>query len=648
MASVIDELVIKIAFDVSALQKQTANVDAQLKSIREAGEKTGKDMEAGGKRAANFFATAKTEALAFMAVLTGGAGLITAAAQTAASIADLGRAATNLNGMDPTALDAWGQALKRIGGNAEDAISSFNNVGAALARYKLKGDTAIIPFLNAIGAQATMSPEQIALKFSEYIKAHPEKTNQDINVIGQGLGMSQSMTNLLREGPTRVREELALSRKLGLRTQDMIETASNFQRDWEALNQAARNLKDKMMVQMMPAMDHVVNWLTDFITEHPQAAEGVAAGGTIAAGALGSSAAARFLGLTGLADAIGAVTKAFMRLSGLLALLGLTGPAGGQATQAETDATTKRLQDAGILPKPDGKVMPRTGSDYLDPNAGPSAWDWIKGKLGFGPSTPASGGGRPVGSTPGAPGPRVGGGGPGLSDPTGGRGSGGMSATERTRAQAVHDGLVSRGMDSETAWAFAGNSMQESRSDPHSRPGDMGRAHGLFMWRDDDASGARAIDFKNKYGHLPEEGTLDEQLDFVMHELRGKEAGAAGHISRATGVGGKAAAVSKYYLRPKDVEAEQIRRAGLANNLANSGRAGPRVDRLPTNTLNGLLPSAADRTEEPTFRTGGPSTSMDIGTIHINTQATNSHGIAKELHGAISDRLISEANRGLA
>lgn len=644
MASVIDELVIKIAFDVSALQKQTANVDAQLKSIREAGEKTGKDMEAGGKRAANFFATAKTEALAFMAVLTGGAGLITAAAQTAASIADLGRAATNLNGMDPTALDAWGQALKRIGGNAEDAISSFNNVGAALARYKLKGDTAIIPFLNAIGAQATMSPEQIALKFSEYIKAHPEKTNQDINVIGQGLGMSQSMTNLLREGPTRVREELALSRKLGLRTQDMIETASNFQRDWEALNQAARNLKDKMMVQMMPAMDHVVNWLTDFITEHPQAAEGVAAGGTIAAGALGSSAAARFLGLTGLADAIGAVTKAFMRLSGLLALLGLTGPAGGQATQAETDATTKRLQDAGILPKPDGTVTPRTGSGYLDPNSGPSAWDWIKGKLGFGPSTPATPG-RPAGSTPGAPGPRVG---------TPGTPSTSTDTVTRPAPDATGAGprATTRGLRNNNPLNL------EYRPGQGSTPEAGSGRFGVYPTME---AGVQAAERQlRRYQTVYNRNTISEIVSRWSPtsdpgNAQGSTAAYIASVARSMGMDPNAhidlsdpqvlrrlvGAMAKVENgRPVDV--------GTVGPASGLRPAGPRVDRLPTNTLNGLLPSAADRTEEPTFRTGGPSTSMDIGTIHINTQATNSHGIAKELHGAISDRLISEANRGLA
>ena len=76
MPTVIDELVIKLGWDMEEFNKRSAVGTEQMKKIQQQAEITGKDMENSGKRAAQFFAAAKVEALALMAVLTGGAGLI--------------------------------------------------------------------------------------------------------------------------------------------------------------------------------------------------------------------------------------------------------------------------------------------------------------------------------------------------------------------------------------------------------------------------------------------------------------------------------------------------------------------------------------------------------------------------------------------
>lgn len=144
------------------------------------------------------------------------------------------------------------------------------------------------------------------------------------------------------------------------------------------------------------------------------------------------------------------------------------------------------------------------------------------------------------------------------------------------RAAAVHDGLVRRGLDSDTAWGFAANAVHESRADPQTGAGDMGAAHGTFMWRDSDDGGKRLTNYVQQNGHLPEKGTLDEQLDHVMWELHGTESGAWQQIQGTSGgAGAKAAAVSKFFERPKDTQAEMARRAGTANQLSGSPSAPP-------------------------------------------------------------------------
>jgi len=605
LATVIDELVIQIAFDVKQMREEKV-VEDRLKKLREEAERTGKDMETSGKRAAQFFSAAKVEALALMSVLAGGAGLISSINSTASSIAGLGRAATSLNNMNPQALDAWGMALKRIGGNAEDAVTSFNNIGQALANYRLRGDTTIIPFLNAIGAQATMTPEQIALKFAEYIKAHPEKTNQEIKVLGQGLGMTQSMTNLLRQGPEAVAKELALSKELGLRTQEMIDVATKFNHDFTALAEAASHLKDRFETALMPTIDKVILWLTRFTIDHPDEATGLGIGGAAIGGLAGSSVIARMLGLSSLADAFGSLTLMVTRLAGVFGLLtGLSGDSPTTEQQKRNEEEYRRQH--GLGPAPSGGTLNNLWKKWF----------------GGGSATPTA-------------------------DPSGGQTTG-IDPAVRARAQAVHDEFVKQGTDDQTAWALAANAVQESQADPNSKPGDMGRAHGLFMWRDDEASGARALQFQKMFGHMPEQGTLSEAVAFARWELANTEKDAAAHIAQAQGVGGKAAAASRWWLRPKDVEAEQARRARIGNSLAPGPRAGNAPASPPPAGAYipdpGLLPPPGARGEGAgSTSTHSSSSSLDIGQINIHTAATDSRSIAKEIHGAISDHMIAQSN----
>lgn len=133
----------------------------------------------------------------------------------------------------------------------------------------------------------------------------------------------------------------------------------------------------------------------------------------------------------------------------------------------------------------------------------------------------------------------------------------------KVRAGAVRDGLIQRGMDPDTATAFAANALHESAANPNTGTGDGGASHGLFMW-----NGTRLAEYHSIYGHSPDNAPLAEQLDFVVHELNASEAPARDQIAQAQGPAAKAAAISQAYLRPKDEVPEMQRRAATAVQLA--------------------------------------------------------------------------------
>ena len=604
MANVIDEMVIKLSFDIEGLKKRAGDTDTQLKQIRESAEKTGKDMEQSGKRAAQFFSAAKVEALAFMAVLTGGAGLLAALGSTAASMADLGRAAVNLNNMPVDRLDAWGQALKRVGGNAQDAFQSFNAIAQAIAQYTMFGtQAASFPVMRAIGGQTTDTPEQIAMKFSDYIKAHPEKTQAEINVLGQGLGLTQSMINLLRQGPEAVNKELELSRTLGLRTQDMIDTATKFQHDFEALNQAARHLTDRLEIAMIPTADKFVNWLTDFMVANPDTATGLGVAGAVVGGGTGVGIVARLLGLgEAFAKLTSALTAITVPLVGIYEAI-----KGGQQHDAEM-SFEQRAAAAGYQPS-------KSNFNWWDPRT------W--------------GVGREI-----------------------------TEYTKDGKTISADDLRQQLGGSIPRATGNSNNSSANSNSPRgirNNNPLNLEYAPGQGASASDGRFGiypsmeagigaaARQIQrYRDRYGLNTIAGIVGKWAPSSENDT----AAYIASVSKAMGIGPNV---------PLNLDDPSVMSALIAAmSQVENGRALDHdlVQRGVANSQRGagllshesyLLPSAGSRGEAGSHASSNDnSIALTVGTINVHTAATNASGIAKEIHGAISDQMIAQANRGLA
>ncbi len=144
------------------------------------------------------------------------------------------------------------------------------------------------------------------------------------------------------------------------------------------------------------------------------------------------------------------------------------------------------------------------------------------------------------------------------------------SAETDTRADKVRDGLIKRGWSPAAAIGLAANAVQESGARADAPVGDGGISHGVFQW-----NGDRLARFKAKYGKLPGEATLDEQLDFANEELNTTER-ASGAALRAAKTPEEAAKIaSTQYLRPRDTAAEETRRSAIASRLGRRAYAAP-------------------------------------------------------------------------
>ena len=171
--------------------------------------------------------------------------------------------------------------------------------------------------------------------------------------------------------------------------------------------------------------------------------------------------------------------------------------------------------------------------------------------------------------------------------------------------------FVKQGWSPAQAAGIASNVIAES-SGKSGLTGDNGTAFGLAQWHKD-----RQANFKAWAGKDIHQATAAEQLAFIQYELtQGSEKGAGDQLKKALTGTEAGSIVSRAYERPKDVAGEASRRGAYAQSLLGIPGASAVAANAPQ--PGGASGTSIDR-----------SVKTDIGTIQIQTQATDAPGIAQ-------------------
>lgn len=161
------------------------------------------------------------------------------------------------------------------------------------------------------------------------------------------------------------------------------------------------------------------------------------------------------------------------------------------------------------------------------------------------------------------------------------------------------DGLVQRGMPRHVAEAFAWNAADESRMDPGINeiapmvPGSRG-GFGLMQWTGPRRKALEA--FAAERGAAVADPNV--QMDFLMTELQGPEAGAASAIYAAPDTKTAAAAIVNKFLRPAEVNRAKREAAYLGGDTGYAG-----AGEMPGNALAGYgAPPGQNSLAQPQFQ----------------------------------------------
>jgi hypothetical protein len=135
------------------------------------------------------------------------------------------------------------------------------------------------------------------------------------------------------------------------------------------------------------------------------------------------------------------------------------------------------------------------------------------------------------------------------------------SSTEDSKQNYILKYLMERGQYTrEQASGIIGNLYQESRLD-HTSDNGLGY-HGIAQW-----GGSRLKDFKEKYGKEVLQSSLQEQLDFLIHELKGKYKKVDQKIKASANVKDSSLIFRKEYEKPGEHEAMQGKRDAYAQSV---------------------------------------------------------------------------------
>ncbi|HGW3588735.1 TPA: transglycosylase SLT domain-containing protein [Serratia marcescens] len=299
MAMVLDELVLALGIDdknfsageqavVAGLDRLTAvmeNVaqafDTGEKKSSEALDKTGKkadktakDMEASGKKAASFFSSIRAQVLALAGVTLSLGGLKSFVTGFTSNMNQLATAADAF-GMSAKSLDGWTKAGEAFGVSANEIVGAFSRIHDAKAR--LKSGLGLDPQLQSLLLAANQAGANIDLGrdgtediVRKLAAAFPNLNKDQQQAYGSELGYGYAAQQWFGSGHA-LRDVDRFTARSGVDDQS-IAAARKFRQQWAEISQAFEKTGYILFNALLPYIKQFNAWLNDlanWMAQHP-------------------------------------------------------------------------------------------------------------------------------------------------------------------------------------------------------------------------------------------------------------------------------------------------------------------------------------------------------------------------------------------
>lgn len=566
-AQIVDELVVLLKLDTSQYDKAYQRIDVNIslteKRLKKADDARNKRTKESISLLNQFSGAMRSFALTVGSVLGiggGAAGLVQAVVALTNFETGLRRASVS-TGLSNRELQAWGSAARRLGADAEAGRAAIADLAREQKQFHLTGNAPTLQAFARMGIN--VSPDSsITDVLANAQRVYRGSSAAQQSQIESGLsasGVSNDLILLIKSEKD-VRAEFARSfAESATENRKALDSVTNA---LEAAKNSALNIANALASALQPQIEQFGQWLSTGAAQVSAFVDKVIAAGGGMQGFMTvlnteSPELARLLRMLGqavsfLGETLDVVVFGFKKLAAAAEALytwidekvGLVLGGSGKVKGAVTDFGEGVAKGWRMLV---GEA--RTGSPGGGVMLTPEAQARIAAGTTGAPAAGASAAAAPTGSAKVAP-------------------RGGNASQDE-----VMRGLIARGFTVDQAAAVAANIKHESNYNPEAynpAGGGIG-AHGLFQLRGD-----RARAFQARYGKLPSQATLEEQLDFFAsndpEERRSRQAAfAAGGTAAQLGT-----AVSAKYERHGNA-AEDLRRGQTAAAIAAQYNAPPTV-----------------------------------------------------------------------
>lgn len=570
-------------------------------------------------------------------------------------------------GMNVQALSIYQQAVVSMGGTAEGATATLDGLRkkfTEMSRYgQMQGPDAFMfkqLGLSAQDMQDSIKDPTIALQKLSGVFESLNSTQR--LYIGEKLGLDQGTIALLGEGRRGFDDLIERQKRLGFVTKEQAEDARRYKLQLAELGITMESLKRTVTGSLLPAFTWIADKIVSvsiFFQEHKTFAIAFFTGvatvltavytpaivraaiatwaliGPFVAVALAAVAVGVAIGL--IADDIDSFLKGQNSITGEIAK---KWPIVGEVIRGVAEVVKFAINNMKIsfqflvdlIEKGPHAAIENFGKavtkvfdtifeqfprlkKFFEGISAPI--EWLTNKLGIKPSDPTSA--KPADQPATAP---------QAKSPAAVASSGKNTATGRELAAKIY---ASGGWTKEQAAGIAGSFMQESGGSATAVNKSSG-AYGLAQWL-----GSRVKDFKEFAGKDLKASSLDEQIAFFNYEVtKGKEQGAGKRLRAARTASEAAAAHSIYYERPGKEEANNGRRAQMAEAIL----AGQQTIAATS------APIAAQSSQSiANSRTSNRSTSVSVGELNIHTKAASADSIASAARDSLTGQLKSAADQ---
>ena len=260
MASIVDELVVRLQLDNKAFQKGAKDTEGQLNKVKGAAATTSKNLQEQGKKGAEFFTQLQKSAIKFFGVMAVGTAAFRAFTNLITSGAHLSRLATNL-GTSADSLHKWGQAVKQSGGTAAGFEGTIRSLSAEITAWKTGGTSGpMLQGLQALGVGLTdtqgkaKSLETLLIDMGEAVQRRAPNRADQVNLLASW-GLDEGTINLVLQKRKDV--EAIIAKQPGM-DDAAAKKAQDINERWLALVEQVRGKFRELAIQHFPAIERMV------------------------------------------------------------------------------------------------------------------------------------------------------------------------------------------------------------------------------------------------------------------------------------------------------------------------------------------------------------------------------------------------------